>query len=141
MTDETNGPDLSTLLDDLAATTKTEFASMPAVVDSTDDLDVGSLPITARKWVKMNDIVAVVADLKNSTQLGTGSKAASTASIYQAATGGVVTTFDRFNANFIQIQGDGAFALFWGDLRYERAACAGITIKTMCVDLCEQITV
>jgi class 3 adenylate cyclase len=139
MAEETNGPDLTALLDDLSASTKTEFATMPVVVDGDENLDVGSLPITARKWVKMDDIVAVVADLKSSTQLGTGSKAASTASIYQAATGGVVTLFDKFNADFIQIQGDGAVALFWGDKRYERAACAGITIKTMCVDLCEQI--
>jgi hypothetical protein len=41
--------------------------------------------------------------------------------------GGLVKTLDTFDADFIQIQGDGALALYWGDLRYERAACAGIT--------------
>jgi hypothetical protein len=71
-----------------------------------------------------------VADLKNSTHLGTGKHAASTASIYQAATGGTVGIFNRFGADFIAIQGDGAFALFWGDQRYERALCAGVTVKT-----------
>lgn len=131
--------DLNALLDDLTSTTKDELASMPAVVDGTDDLDVGELPIVARRWTRMDDIVAVVADLKGSTQLGTGKRSASTASIYEAGTGGVVKIFDRFEANYIQIQGDGAFALFWGGRRYERAMCAGITVKTMSVDFSEQI--
>lgn len=131
--------DLKDLLADLAATTKDDFASMPEVTDGGDDIDVSTLPITARRWVRLDDVVVVVADLKNSTKLGTGSKAASTASIYQAATGGVVKVLDQFDADFIQIQGDGAFAIFWGEKRYERAACAGITIKTSSIDLASQI--
>jgi class 3 adenylate cyclase len=51
----------------------------------------------------------------------------------------VVKTFDTFGADFIQIQGDGAFALFWGDRRYERAMCAGITIRTASADLVERL--
>jgi class 3 adenylate cyclase len=136
---EDEAVNLQELLDDLASSTKEEFKSMPEVVDGGDDIDVGTLPIKARKWVKVDDVVVVVADLKNSTKLGTGSKAPSTASIYQAATGGVVKILDEFDADFIQIQGDGAFAIFWGDRRYERAACAGITVKTNSIDLCEQI--
>lgn len=131
--------DLTGLLNTLSDDTKTELASTPAVEDWGGTLDVATLPITARKWIKVPDVVAVVADLKNSTQLGTGKWAASTASIYQAATGGVVKTFDTFGANFIQIQGDGAFALFWGELRYERAMCAGITIRTSSEDLVERL--
>lgn len=131
--------DLDNLLEDLSSNTKDEFASMPQVVDGTDDLDVSSVPIEARKWVRMKDVVVVVADLKGSTQFGTGSKGPSTASIYEAGTGGVVKIFDRFDANFIQIQGDGAFAIFWGDCRYERAVGAGITIKTFSVDLAGQM--
>ena len=88
----------------------------------------------------MTDVVAVVADLRNSTQLGTGGQhAASTASIYQAATGGVVGIYDQFDADFIQIQGDGAFALFWGEKRYQRAMCAAITVRTFSGDLIAQL--
>ncbi len=100
---------------------------------------MASLPIQVRRWTRISDVVAVVADLKSSTQLGTGSKAASTASIYEAGTGGVVKIFDLFAADFLQIQGDGAFALFWGELRFQRAAAAGITIKTFSLDLTEKI--
>jgi class 3 adenylate cyclase len=122
--------DLPGLLDDLDDVVRTELESTPEVVDKGNDLNVDDLPITARRWHKLTDAVAVVADLKNSTKLGTGKWASSTASIYEASTGGVVKIFDQFDADFIAIQGDGAFALFWGDLRYERAMCAGITIKT-----------
>src|SRR5699024_5084969 len=66
----------------------------------------------------------------NSTRLGTGKHAASTAAIYRAATGNVVKILHEFNADFIAIQGDGAFGVFWGAARVERALCAGITIKT-----------
>jgi class 3 adenylate cyclase len=130
---------LQDLLDTLTESTKTELACTPTVEDWNGTLDVASLPITIRKWIKVPDIVTVVADLKNSTKLGTGKQAASTASIYQAATGGVVQTFDQFDADFIQIQGDGAFALFWGNKRYERAMCAAITIRTLSDDLVERL--
>jgi len=131
--------DLSGLLGDLEDAVRTELASTPEVVNKGDDLDVDDLPISARRWHKLTDAVAVVADLKGSTKLGTGKWAASTASIYEASTGGVVKIFDQFDADFLAIQGDGAFALFWGDLRYERALCAGITIKTFSLGMVAQL--
>lgn len=122
--------DLDALLADIDGDVSTELASKPEVIDKGHDLDVENLPIAARKWHKLRDAVAVVADLKSSTQLGLNKHAASTASIYEAATGGVVQIFDEFDADFVAIQGDGAFGLFWGDRRKARAICAGITIKT-----------
>ncbi len=132
--------DLTDLLDELDGKAKTEFSATPEVVDKGDDLDVSALPITARKWHKVRDAVAVVADLKNSTRLGTGKWARSTASIYEASTGGIVRVFDEFDADFLAIQGDGAFALFWGEKRYERAICAGITVKTFGLALVDRLT-
>lgn len=106
--------DVDELLDALDDNVKNQIASMPAVVDKGDSLDVEKLPIEARQWYKLTDVVAVVADLKNSTKLGTGKRAASTASIYDASTGSVVKVFNKFDADFLAIQGDGAFALYWG---------------------------
>jgi class 3 adenylate cyclase len=122
--------DLDPLLDELDDCVATELSSKPDVIDKGDALDLEALPIVARKWHKLRRAVAVVADLKSSTQLGLNKHAASTASIYEASTGGVVKIFDEFDADFVGIQGDGAFALFWGDGRLSRAVCAGITIKT-----------
>lgn len=131
--------DLSGLLTDLDDSVQDELSSTPTVIHKGDDLNVEDLPIIVRKWYKLDDVVAVVADLKNSTKLGTNKWAASTASIYQASTGGVVKIFNQFEADFLAIQGDGAFALFWGESRYERALCAGITIKTFSRDMVGQL--
>ena len=131
--------DLSGLLVELDDDVKTELASTPEVVDKGDNLNVGGLPIVARRWHRVVDAVALVADLKNSTKLGIGKWAASTASIYEASTGGVVKIFDQFDADFVAIQGDGAFALFWGQRRYERALCAAITVKTFSRDMVERL--
>lgn len=122
--------DLKALLADVDGDVATEMASNPEVIDKAHDLDVSQLRIQAREWHKLRDAVAVAADLKSSTQLGLNKHAASTASIYQAATGGLVQILDEFDADFIAIQGDGAFGLFWGKNRQARAVCAGITIKT-----------
>ncbi len=132
--------DLNGLLENLDNAVATELSCTPEVVDKGDNLDVDNLPVAARRWHKVGDAVAVVADLKNSTKLGTNKWAASTASIYEASTGGVVKIFDQFGADFVAIQGDGAFALFWGDRRYERAMCAGVTIKTFSHAMVERLT-
>ncbi|MEU3285083.1 hypothetical protein [Streptomyces longwoodensis] len=129
---------LDDLLADLSAKTKEEIFSTPQVITQ-DEIDVDTLPIKSRKWIKLPSIVAVMVDLKSSTKLGTGKWAASTASIYEASTGGVVKVFNKFDADFIQIQGDGAFALFWGERRFERALCAGVTVNTFSVDLGDQL--
>lgn len=123
--------DLAEHLEALDAHVRNEFSAMPEVVDAGDDLDLSKIPIEARRWVRIEDVVAVVADLKGSTKLGTGTqREASTASIYEAATRPLVNTLATFSADDIAIQGDGAFGVFWGDMRYERAICSGITIKT-----------
>jgi class 3 adenylate cyclase len=122
--------DLKQLLDDLDDHVASELKNTPNVIDKGDSLVPSDLPIEARCWHKAHDVVAVVADLKSSTLLGLNKHAASTASIYEAATGGAVQILDAFAADFIAIQGDGALGLFWAENRLARAVCAGITIKT-----------
>ncbi len=131
--------DLEALLSNLDGRVKTELASTPTVEDVGHDLNLDDVPITARRWLKVTDVVAVVADLKSSTKLGTGKWAQSTASIYEAATGSVVSIFDEFGSDFLAVQGDGVFALFWGEKRVQRAVCAGITVKTFSEDLVERL--
>lgn len=121
---------LQALLSSLDARVATELSTAPEVVDCGQELDVEKVPIVARKWHKGTDVVAVFADLKNSSQLGFNMHPKSTASVYEAAVGGVVEILDNFDANYLDIQGDAAFGVFWGKRRTERALCAGITIKT-----------
>lgn len=124
--------DLTELLDACTDTVKAELDSMPTITEVSDfDPQDGSLvPIEARNWLRVRDVVAVVADLKSSTQLGIGKHAASTASIYQAALQPVVEIFLNFGAGHIAVQGDCVIGLFWDGLAPERAMCAGVTAKT-----------
>jgi hypothetical protein len=70
------------------------------VDDVGDALDLSKLAIEARRWARVNEVVAVVADRKDSTRLGTGSqRAASTASIYEAAVKPLVQTLEEFDAD------------------------------------------
>lgn len=104
--------------------------SKKTVIEKTK-LDPENLPSPgSNTWHKFEDVVAVVVDLKGSSRLDAGRHEKSTASIYHAATGQAVEILHNFSADFIDIQGDGGFALFSGDARYERAMCAGITVKT-----------
>lgn len=122
--------DLEGLLGELDELVKVEIASTPEVVAKTS-VTADSLPKPGtRTWFKLENVYAVVCDLKGSTALGTGKHDSSTASIYEASTGGAVKVLHKYAADFIAIQGDGAFGLFWGDRALERAVCAGITIKT-----------
>lgn len=123
---------LTDILDRVEAETAEVLKKSPPVEDiDPDDLDANNLPdADAKTWFRVDEVVAVFADLQNSTQLGTGKHAASTAGIYRAATGNVVSIYHEFEADFIQVQGDGAFGLFWGERAVERAICAGITVKT-----------
>ncbi|MGI8793810.1 MAG: hypothetical protein ACR2H3_11655 [Acidimicrobiales bacterium] len=123
--------DLNRLLTECDEHVRGELVSMPDVDDVTDfDPTNDSPPITARRWLRVTDVVAVVADLKSSTKLGLNKYARSTASIYEAALHPVVDIFYEFGAGWIPVQGDCVIGIFWDEMAVERALCAGITVKT-----------
>ncbi|NWL10376.1 hypothetical protein DM793_03540 [Paenarthrobacter nitroguajacolicus] len=130
--------ELKELLDTVSKRTSDRFERMPKV-EHKSSLDLDSLPVDAKTWHRLDDLVAVFFDLKASTNLETGRRPASTASIYDAGVGGVVKILDAFDADFVDIQGDGGFGLFWGDTRYERAMCAAISIRTFSSDFTKKL--
>lgn len=81
-------------------------------------------------WLRVLDVVCVVADLKGSTKLNFDKYAPSSARLYEALTGNMVRIVGAYAPDFVDIQGDGLFALYHGERRYERAMCAGISLKT-----------
>lgn len=106
----------------------------PEVIQSGlgESLDLDSAYITAKKWHKIDDVVAVWADLRGSSQLTHHFPNAQTvAGIYEGATGTLTSIYQDIGSDYLQVQGDGVLAIFFGDKRYERAVCAAITIKTM----------
>jgi class 3 adenylate cyclase len=130
--------DLDVLLGGLGTKAANILATVPTV-DEMSDPALDDIPGQgSQRWLKIPDVVAVVFDLKSSTQLGTGRYDTSTARIYKAAVESSVAIASEFDAQFIDIQGDGGFALFWGNLRYERALCAAVTIRTFSAELVDR---
>lgn len=104
--------DLDELLETVSERTREKLARQPEVLLKDGAFDVTKLPVDAPKWHRLTDVVAVVFDLKSSTNLERGRTPASTASIYDAGVGGVVTVLEQLGADFVDIQGDGGFGLF-----------------------------
>ena len=132
---------LTALLDTLGEDVNTVLNNSDmSVVEKDGSFDAKDIPSSSSDtWIKMPEVVAVVCDLKGSTHLGTGKHDKSTARIYKSSVEGAVSILHNFEANFIDIQGDGGFGLFWGDRSYERALCAGVTIRTFSDDLVQRL--
>lgn len=113
-----------------------EFADDELTADDVEIIDCDTFPTTfftdVRKWKRIDGVVALAGDLTNSTRLGFNRHTKTSARIYEAATGGAmrVVTRAEFSPAFVDIQGDGFFALFHGDKALERALCAAVSLKT-----------
>ena len=122
--------ELDQLLADLGERTLEKIGAEPDVllkdIDTfrIEDLEIGPV------WHRLTDIVAVVFDLKSSTNLEKGRSPEGTASIYDAGIGGVVRVLNDFGVEYVDIQGDGGFGLFWGPDAYFKAMSAAISIHT-----------
>jgi class 3 adenylate cyclase len=102
----------------------------PVEIEDVDEFpSIGDLFVEKRKWLRVRNVVAVSSDLKDSTSLNFDKYAQTSARLYEAVTGSMVKLFSLFNPQFVAVQGDGTFALFHGELAYERAFCAAASIK------------
>lgn len=81
------------------------------------------------RWLQIPNVISVFVDMKGSTQLSAQKHARGTAGAYQLFTGTAVALFHEFEAPYIDVRGDGVFALFNQDQVY-RALAAAITFKT-----------
>lgn len=107
------------------------FNTMPNVIVKDSSFRAKDIPSSSsNEWIKLDEVVCVLADLKSSTQLGLDKHDTTTARIYRSSVEGAVKIFREFGADFIDIQGDGGFGLFWGERAHERALCAAVTIRT-----------
>lgn len=80
-------------------------------------------------WLKIPNVICVYADMVGSTKLSATTHDNSTAGIYRLFTSTIVRLFSVFESPYIDIKGDGAFALFDSDQVYHAIASA-ITIKS-----------
>lgn len=118
---------LANLMEDLESRIRAQLDRPAHVRDSVVFPDVKALRI-GDDWVRMNDVVAVVADLKGSTNLSLGRYVNTTVRLYESATGGGVKVASCFKPVFTDIQGDGFFCLFHGDGAYSKAMAAAMSL-------------
>lgn len=121
---------VSELLEESEESAREELQADIELIDVEDVPRPEDMFVEARKWIRIKDAVVVVVDLKNSTKLTWDKQAKTSARIYEAVTGNCVRLVKQFDPGFVDIQGDGLFAVFGGEMRYQRAMCAAITIKT-----------
>jgi class 3 adenylate cyclase len=95
-----------------------------SVIPHTDDI-----PLNISRWLQIPDVVCVFVDMKNSTKLSASIHERSTSRAYQLFTGTAVRLFDAFEAPYIDVKGDGVFALFNSNQVY-RALSAAVSFKT-----------
>ena len=92
--------------------------------------DTKEIPIeNKRHWLKIPDVICVFVDMKGSTKLSAQLYDRSTAGAYQLFTSTAVRLFNAFEAPYIDVKGDGVFALFNKEQPY-RALAAAVTFKT-----------
>jgi class 3 adenylate cyclase len=80
-------------------------------------------------WLKIPDVICVFADMIGSTKLSASKHDKSTAGAYQLFSNTIVRLFHELNASYIDIKGDGVFALFNSD-QPNTALASAVTIKT-----------
>lgn len=92
--------------------------------------DTTDIPIDKPKhWLKIPDVICVFVDMKNSTKLSASTQDKNTAGAYQLFTGTAVRLFAAFESPYIDLKGDGVFALFDKNQSF-RAIAAAVTFKT-----------
>lgn len=81
------------------------------------------------KWFRIPDVICVFVDMVGSTKLSASMARAGLGSAYQLFTGTAIRLFDAFDAPYIDIKGDGVFALF-NDAQAHTAFAAAVSFKT-----------
>ncbi len=100
--------------------------------------DTDAIPIeNPQYWLKIPEVVCVFVDMKGSTKLSATEHDKSTAGVYQLFTGTAVRLFHELEAPYIDVRGDGVFALFNQDQVY-RAFAAAVSFKTFAKDVFAQ---
>ncbi|NVM56062.1 MAG: adenylate/guanylate cyclase domain-containing protein [Candidatus Helarchaeota archaeon] len=83
------------------------------------------------RWHRIRNVVSLYIDMKGSTQLTNEQYIKTSAKMYQIFTGSLIKILREFEAQFIDIKGDGGFALWKERFGSVKALLAGVTFKTL----------
>lgn len=92
--------------------------------------ETNEIPIdNPKEWVKVNNVVCVFVDMAGSTKLSVTVNPSVVAKAYRLFSQTIVKIFHDFDTPYIDLKGDGVFALFDSD-QVHRALAAAVTCKT-----------
>lgn len=87
------------------------------------------IPKDGNHWLRIDDVLCVYIDMKDSTRLSAAEHENSTANIYRYFTRTAVDILNYFDANYVDVRGDGAFGLF-NKKNFYHGMCSAITFVT-----------
>jgi len=105
-------------------------------VSSVEVEDIEKIPLETdmslevNRWYRIRNVVSIYVDMQGSTQLTNEKYIRTSAKMYEIFTGSLIRIFKEFGAQFIDIKGDGGFALFKERFGSVKAFLAGVTFKT-----------
>jgi class 3 adenylate cyclase len=106
------------------------FNTIRSITNRTTIPDTTNIPIeNPTHWLKISDVICIYVDMINSTLLSATNYDNSTAGAYQLFTNTIIKLFHEMEAKYIDVKGDGVFALYNKDEFYLALASA-ITVKT-----------
>lgn len=83
------------------------------------------------EWAQVDDVVCVYFDLSSSTNILRDYGDEISVKIFDSYIKSATRIFKNFECSYLDIQGDGGFALFSGDKHIQRAMVSAITLKTL----------
>jgi class 3 adenylate cyclase len=84
-------------------------------------------------WIKVPDVIACFVDMEGSTKLSASSHGNTTAKAYRYFTNSAIRMFHEFGSPYIDVKGDGVFALFNPDQAHTALASV-VSFKTFVAD-------
>ncbi len=120
---------------DIIDTQQQIFNAVTRVSEIDSIPDTPEIPIQDQShWLQIPGVICVYVDMIGSTKLNAADNERTTARIYQLFTGTAVKLFSEFQSPYIDVQGDGVFALFDQSQPY-RALAAAIAFKTFSIEV------
>ena len=106
------------------------FKETPSITLINSIPDTTAIPIEKKThWFRIPDVVCVFVDMLGSTKLSAQKYDQTTARAYRLFTGTAVRLFSQFESPYIDLKGDGVFALFDSG-QVHRALASAVTFKT-----------
>ena len=121
---------INEFLSETAERAESDLSTAVTIEKATAFPTPGDLYLEKPVWKRIEDAVVVATDLKGPTRISYSKQDRVGARVYQASTGNCSRIFQRFSAQFVDVQGDGLFGILHGELAAERAIATAFTLKS-----------